>query len=170
LTIRPESCMAPRRKIRKPPRSRPRQRKTQVAPPSLAVLEENDQPNPPEIDEDVTFDADAAPESNLSTVPTVVGVGASAGGLEAFSQLLESLPDSVSFSFVFIQHLSPQHESALPALLGEKTRLPVVQVTDGMRIEPGHVYVIPPNVQMGISDSTLHLRTRTAGTRFASVD
>src|SRR4030095_15337199 len=121
--------MAPRRKIRKRPRSRLRQRK-QVAPPSLVVLEEIVQPNSPEVDEDVTFDADAAPESNLSTVPTIVGVGASAGGLEAFSQPLEALPDSVSFSFVFIQHLSPQHESALPALLGAKTRLPVVQVTD----------------------------------------
>src|SRR5262245_29876297 len=84
--------------------------------------------------------------------PTVVGIGASAGGLEAFSQLLEALPDGAGLALVLVQHLAPQHESALPALLGPKTRLPVRQVTDGMRVEADHVYVIPPNVQMEISD------------------
>jgi two-component system, chemotaxis family, CheB/CheR fusion protein len=94
------------------------------------------------------------------TVPTVVGVGASAGGLEAFSQLLEALPADADVAVVFVQHLSPQHESALPMLLASKSLMPIVQVTEGLEILPRHVYVIPPNVQMGISDGVLHLLPR----------
>jgi two-component system, chemotaxis family, CheB/CheR fusion protein len=95
-----------------------------------------------------------------SSVPTVVGVGASAGGLEAFSQLLEALPATADVAIVFVQHLSPQHQSALPSLLASRTQLPIVQVTEGLKIEPQHVYVIPPNVQMGIADGVLHLLPR----------
>jgi len=102
---------------------------------------------------------------------TVVGVGASAGGLEAFSQLLHALPDDADLALVLVQHLAPQHESALPALLGAKTRLSVHQVTDGMHIEPGHVYVIPPNVQMGITDGELHLAPRPGDrTQYTPID
>jgi two-component system CheB/CheR fusion protein len=93
-------------------------------------------------------------------VPTVVGIGASAGGLEAFSQLLESLPAAANVAIIFVQHLSPQHESALPTLLASKTRLPIIQVTEGLRIQPRHVYVIPPNVQMDIKGGVLHLLPR----------
>src|SRR5581483_10129235 len=64
------------------------------------------------------------------SVPTIVGVGASAGGLEAFSQLIEALPADTQLAIVFVQHLSPQHESALPTLLANKTKIPVVQVTE----------------------------------------
>jgi two-component system CheB/CheR fusion protein len=103
--------------------------------------------------------------------PTVVGIGASAGGLEAFSQVLEGLPEDSGLALVLVQHLAPQHESALPALLGGKTRLPVQQVTDGMRVEAGHVYVIPPNVQMEISDGVLHLAPRPGDrTQYTPVD
>src|SRR5262245_6607442 len=63
------------------------------------------------------------------SIPTVVGVGASAGGLEAFSQLLEALPADSNVAIVFVQHLSPQHESALPLLLSSRTQVPIVQVT-----------------------------------------
>ena len=90
----------------------------------------------------------------------IVGVGASAGGLEAFSQLLEALPANPGLALVLVQHLAPQHESALPALLGGVTPLPVVQVKDGMRVEADHVYVIPPNVHMSIVDHTLQLVPR----------
>src|SRR5262245_4301218 len=92
--------------------------------------------------------------------PTVVGIGASAGGLEAFTQVLEALPDDADLALVLVQHLAPQHESALPALLGAKSRLPVKQVADGMQVEAGHVYVIPPNVQMEITDGKLRLAPR----------
>jgi two-component system CheB/CheR fusion protein len=61
---------------------------------------------------------------------------------------------------VFVQHLAPQHESALPMLLGSVTPLPVVQVTEGMRVEANRVYVIPPNAQLEISDGELHLSVR----------
>src|SRR5215472_5991642 len=93
-------------------------------------------------------------------VPTVVGVGASAGGLEAFSQLLEALPSNANVAIIFVQHLSPQHESALPSLLANRTTMPIVQVTEGLAILPRHVYVIPPNVQMDIEKGVLHLLPR----------
>src|SRR5262245_35693888 len=73
----------------------------------------------------------------------IVAVGASAGGLEAFSQVLEHLDRNPDLAFIFVQHLSPQHASALPELLGPKTNLNVVQATNGISIEPNHVYVIP---------------------------
>src|SRR5439155_22678848 len=98
-----------------------------------------------------------APET---LVPTVVAVGASAGGLDAFSQMLENLPPSPNVAFVFVQHLSPQHESALPALLSARTALPVVQATDGIEIEANHVYVIPPNAHMEVADGRLNLLPR----------
>ena len=102
---------------------------------------------------------------------TVVGVGASAGGLEAFSQLLEAVPEDVGLALVLVQHLAPNHDSALPVLLSTHTAMPVVQATDGMRIEPNHVYVIPPNVQMEVSDGSLTLLPRpTDRTQHLSID
>src|SRR4051812_17367700 len=87
---------------------------------------------------------------------TIAAVGASAGGLEAFTALLEALPESPGIALVLVQHLSPQHESALPVLLGNATKLPVLQAAEGMRVESDHVYVIPPNTQMNIADGVLH--------------
>jgi two-component system CheB/CheR fusion protein len=90
----------------------------------------------------------------------IVGVGASAGGLEAFTKLLETAPADAGLAFVLVQHLSPHHESVLPALLSPHTSMPVVQVVDGVHIEPNHVYVIPPNVRMALSRDTLQLSPR----------
>ena len=91
---------------------------------------------------------------------TIVGVGASAGGLEAFSSMVRALPPKPGFALVLVQHLAPQHESALPTLLTSYTTMPVLQVTDGMRVEPNHLYVIPPNVQMGLTDGHFDLKPR----------
>jgi two-component system, chemotaxis family, CheB/CheR fusion protein len=91
---------------------------------------------------------------------TIVGVGASAGGLEAFSQLLRSVPGDAGVAIVFVQHLAPQHDSALVPLLTGQTAMPVIQVTEGLRVLPNRVYVIPPNVQMKISGGELHLTPR----------
>ena len=91
---------------------------------------------------------------------TVVGVGASAGGLEAFSQLLHAVPEKPGLAIVCVQHLAPRHVSVLPRLLARTTKLPVVQVTEGILLEADHVYVIPPNVQMSVQDGTLHLAPR----------
>src|SRR5436190_3030894 len=88
---------------------------------------------------------------------SVVGVGASAGGLEAFEQLLRALPDDTGLAFVLVQHLAPKHESMLSELLAKATRMPVVEVTQGMQVQANHVYVIPPNADMSISDGMLHL-------------
>jgi two-component system CheB/CheR fusion protein len=91
---------------------------------------------------------------------TIVGVGASAGGLEAFSALLQSLPKNPGLAIVFVQHLAPQHESALVPLLSGQSTLRVVQARQGMDVEPNHVYVIPPNSQMVIAGRTLHINAR----------
>ena len=90
----------------------------------------------------------------------VVGVGASAGGLEAFGDLLRYLPSTTGMAFVLVQHLDPHHESVLPELLAGKTRMPVLQVQNETRIQPDHVYVIPPNTQMRMRDRVLMLSAR----------
>jgi two-component system CheB/CheR fusion protein len=97
----------------------------------------------------------------------IVGVGASAGGLEAFTQQLKALPSRTGMAYVLVQHLDPTHESALTELLARATEMPVRQVTDAMPVEPNRVYVIPPNVDMVISQGILRLtpRTETRGHR-----
>jgi two-component system CheB/CheR fusion protein len=110
-------------------------------------------------------------QSRTADEVTIVGVGASAGGLEAFSSMIRVLPARPGFAVVLVQHLSPQHESALVTLLTSYTSMPVVQVTEGMRIERDHVYVIPPNVQMGITDGHFHLKPRPDDrTQFTPID
>ncbi|NDQ55485.1 MAG: chemotaxis protein CheR [Acidipila sp.] len=91
----------------------------------------------------------------------VVAIGASAGGLEAFTQLLSALPNNTGMAFVLIQHLAPTHHSLLSELLAKKTKMPVLEAKDGTTVEPNHVYVIPPNVNMGIQRRRLQLTPRT---------
>ena len=90
----------------------------------------------------------------------IVGIGASAGGLEAFSELLHNLPEKTGMAFVLVQHLDPKHESALPEILARTTSLPVKEVTDGTVVRPDHVYVIPANTSMVIEDGLLKLSAR----------
>src|SRR5262245_40586528 len=78
----------------------------------------------------------------------IVAVGASAGGLEAFSEVLSSVPSPSDLAFILVQHLSPQHASSLPELLANKTTLKVLTAANRMAIAPGHLYVMPPNVHM----------------------
>jgi two-component system CheB/CheR fusion protein len=82
----------------------------------------------------------------------IVGIGASAGGLEAFAQLLRNLPANTGMAFVLVQHLDPKHESMLTGLLSRRTNIPVNEVKDGMAVEPDRVYVIPPDADMTISE------------------
>jgi len=93
----------------------------------------------------------------------VVGIGASAGGLEAFRQLLEHLPTDTGMAFVLVSHLDPTHKSILTELLARRTKLPVTEVSDGMRVEPNNVYVLPPNTSMAIAEGILHLQPREEG-------
>ncbi|MBD2681753.1 MULTISPECIES: CheR family methyltransferase [Nostoc] len=90
----------------------------------------------------------------------VVGIVASAGGLEAFTELIRHLPTDTGMAFVLIQHLSPEYESLLSEILGRVTTMPVCQVQDQMRVEPNAVYVIPPNAQMTLVDGILRLAPR----------
>ncbi len=95
----------------------------------------------------------------------VVGIGASAGGLEACTALLKALPVNPGMAFVVVQHLDPHHESILHKLLSKATEMPVIQVEDGMALEPDHVYVIPPKHDIAVREKTLRLlsRRRTGG-------
>lgn len=90
----------------------------------------------------------------------VVGIAASAGGLEAVSELLEALPSGGGIAYVFIQHLDPDHESLLPEILGKRTALTVESAIDGMEVSADHVYVIPPNTTLTIVEDRLVLAPR----------
>src|SRR5262245_27025299 len=101
-----------------------------------------------------------APSPSKQTAPrptSIVGVGASAGGLEAFDQLLAALPEDTGMAFVLVQHLAPKHESILSELLSKATRMQVIEVSDGLAVQPNQVYVIPPNADMSIVEGVLHL-------------
>jgi two-component system CheB/CheR fusion protein len=91
-----------------------------------------------------------------------VGIGASAGGLEALEQFLEHMPQASGMAFVIIQHLDPTHKGVMPELLQRATAMRVIQAKDGTPVEPDHVYVIPPNKDMSILHGTLHLLDPTA--------
>ena len=106
----------------------------------------------------------ASPAKNTLRMacPTVVGVGASAGGLEAFTELLSHLPDDTGMAFVLIQHLDPKHESHLTELLSKASKMPVSEVKGEIRVEANHVYVIPPRRNLGISAGVLRTPPRPA--------
>ena len=87
----------------------------------------------------------------------IIGIGASAGGLEAIETFLRHVPETCGMAFVIIQHLDPVHKGFLVELLQRVTRMPVIQVKDRTKVDPGSVYVIPPNKDMSISNGTLHL-------------
>ncbi len=87
----------------------------------------------------------------------IVGIGASAGGLEALGQFFSNLPLNTGMAFVVIQHLDPTHKSIMPKLLQRVTSLKVIIVTDRLKIKPECVYVIPPNTSMSILKGALHL-------------
>ncbi|MCC2962515.1 PAS domain S-box protein [Massilia sp. IC2-278] len=104
--------------------------------------------------------APSTPPSEPGIVPStvdfpVVGIGASAGGLPALVRLFENMPAVHEMAFVVILHLSPKHPSSAAAILQRATRMPVLQVTSKVQIEPGHVYVIAPNQHMSMVDGLL---------------
>ncbi len=90
----------------------------------------------------------------------VVGIGASAGGLEAVGALLENLPADTGMAFIFVQHLAPGHTSLLTELLSGKTSMPVVEAAQGLAVEPNHIYVIPPNTSLTVAQGCLALTPR----------
>ena len=92
----------------------------------------------------------------------IVGIGASAGGLDPIRKLLEFLPQTTNLAFVIIQHLATGQESMLPEILTRSTKMPVNKVQNGMLIEPNHVYVIPPGKTMTINKGILRLQPKGA--------
>ena len=97
------------------------------------------------------------PSANLFPV---VGIGASAGGLDAFKKLLKAIPEDSGMAYVLVQHLDPSHESMLPELLQKVTRIPVLEITHDVKVEPDHIYVIPSNKIMIATDGVLLLAPR----------
>ena len=95
------------------------------------------------------------PPANVSF--PIVGIGASAGGLEALEQFLKHVPEQSGMAFVIVQHLDPTHQGILTELLQRTTSMRVIQVKDRTPVQPDHVYVIPPNKDMSILHGVLHL-------------
>lgn len=92
----------------------------------------------------------------------VVGIGASAGGLDAFKRLLKVIPENSGMAYVLVQHQDPRHESMLPELLQKATSIPVEEITDEIRVEPDHIYIIPSNKMLVATDGMLLLTPRVA--------
>ncbi|WP_434686015.1 chemotaxis protein CheB [Pseudanabaena minima] len=111
---------------------------------------------------DETLFSDLLPPSEQSSQKClkIVGIGASAGGLEVFTQILQNLPTNTGMGFVLIQHLAPQHDSQLSEILRNTTQMPVNEAREGMKILPNHVYVIPPNTLMTLEQGVLRLEPR----------
>jgi two-component system, chemotaxis family, CheB/CheR fusion protein len=91
---------------------------------------------------------------------TVVGIGASAGGLEAFKEMLGALPVDTGMAYVLVPHLDPAHPSMLAGILGRATRIPVVEATDNLALTPDHIYVLPPGQNMVMAEGLLKLSPR----------
>ena len=109
---------------------------------------------------------EAAPETEPDTKSfPIVGIGASAGGLEAFTQFFKNMPPNSGVAFVLIQYLDPHHASRMPELLNKYTEMPVIEARDNLRIDPDSVYVIPPNKQMVVSQGVLKLEPRARDPR-----
>jgi len=101
----------------------------------------------------------------MGPVPTqqdfpIIGVGASAGGLEAFKQFLSAVTEDSGMAYVLVQHLDPNHDSILPEILSRFTSLPVMEITDDIHLAPNHVYVIPENKILTSIDGVLKLESR----------
>src|SRR6185295_6251332 len=87
----------------------------------------------------------------------IIGIGASAGGLEACKKLVDALPAGNGMAFILVQHLAPTHESMMVDLLAGHTAMTVLQAADGMPIERDHFYVIPPGTYLSVGSGALHL-------------
>ncbi len=116
---------------------------------------------PPPAQED-TRDAQP-PEDREEHLPCIVGIGASAGGLDAFKHLFKALPDDTGLAFVLVQHLEPTRQSLVPELLQHYTAMPVAEVEDGVPPQPNHVYLAPPAKQVTLTRGKLCLNDAAIG-------
>src|SRR5512143_2904608 len=90
----------------------------------------------------------------------IVGIGASAGGLEAVTEVLANLPATTGMGFVFIQHLSPDHPSLLTEILAKRTPLTVVEAQEGLIVQPDHLFILPAGATLTLREGMLHLEHR----------
>ncbi len=114
---------------------------------------------PPLEPEAIVADADSA-HGNLR----IVGIGASAGGLDSVMALLGAMPVPTGMAFVFVQHLAPDHDSLVVALLSSHTGLSVVEAADAMHLEPEHLYVIAPGTYLAVREGAFSVTSPPSGT------
>jgi two-component system CheB/CheR fusion protein len=100
------------------------------------------------------------PEESITQNFPVVGVGASAGGLDAFRKLLQNIPATSGMAYVLVQHLAPAHESLLPEILARETEIPVHEIIDDINLAPDNIYIIPENKILTAYDGKLRLEPR----------
>ncbi|MEP7258419.1 MAG: chemotaxis protein CheB [Flavitalea sp.] len=105
-----------------------------------------------------TSDKAKIPSDNLFPV---VGIGASAGGLDAFKKLLTAIPESSGMAYILVQHLDPSHESILAEILQRSTKVPVEEISDNVKVLPDHIYIIPANKLLTATDGVLKLTARS---------
>ena len=153
-TSQRQNSAGPERKGIEPPRLGPAPGK--LAPQRISKKVRPLRP-PPWGDKDSTASQTASDRSFA-----IVGIGASAGGLEALESLFAEIPATSGMAFVVVTHQHPTHASLLPEILGKSTSLPIVEAADGVRIEPNHVYVSAPGGLLEIVNGTLH-RTACEG-------
>ena len=104
------------------------------------------------------IEAEGATPSNKQFL--VVGIGGSAGGLNAFKQLIQAIPVDSGMAYIIVQHLDPTHDSILSELLQKFTLIPVQEVTDNVKVKPNNIYVIPSNKLLTATDGILRLSKR----------
>src|SRR6476620_4746493 len=90
----------------------------------------------------------------------VIGIGASAGGLEAFKKFIKAIPQESGMAYIFVQHLHPDHSSSLPNILQRETSIPVNEIKDNVQVKPDKIYIIPANKMLVATDGILQLSPR----------
>lgn len=117
----------------------------------------------PETNQDLEKPSDAPRKEGVSAKDErkeplyIVGMGSSAGGLEALEEFFKNIPPDTGLAFVLVPHLDPTHKGLMPELLQHTTSMNVLQAEDGMKVEPDHIYIIPPNKDMTIMHGILQL-------------
>src|SRR5215213_5752566 len=101
-------------------------------------------------------------EKRLTRGFPIVAIGASAGGVEAIIEFLKNVPDNTGMSYIYIQHLDPNHESRLVEILSRVTKMQVQEAEEKLKLKPDHFYIIPPNREMAVEDGNLKLSIRPA--------
>ena len=102
------------------------------------------------------------PTRGYNLIPTI-GLGGSAGSIQALTSFFQAMPADTGMVFVVVLHLSAEHDSSLAAILGRHTAMSVVQAEDGIRVQPDHVYIIPPGKYLSSVDGHGHRHGRGSG-------